>query len=199
MNPFGDRETIEGEVFANLDLAATALAGRELYDCEFRNCKLAETTWAQMRLESCRFESCDLTRASFAAMKAHGIAFRGCKLMGIDWSVLAQVNDLVFVESNLRYCSFVGQKLRKLSVTKCSVIDATFVDVDLANAVFTDCELANTVFTRCELKGARFPGARGLFIDPRQNKVKGVQVPLESAILLAHAFEMSVIGYSDDD
>lgn len=198
MNPFGDRDSIEGELFSGLDLAGAELRDRELYDCEFRNCKLSETSWSKMRLEACKFQGCDLTRASLASMKAHGVEFRGCKLMGIDWSALAAANDLVFVECSLRYCSFVGQKLRKLAVTRCAVIDASFVDVDLGAAVFDECELTNTVFTRCELKGARFPGARGLYLDPRQNRVKGVKIPLESAVLLAQAFEMDVIGYGDE-
>jgi len=184
MHPFGNRDTIDGELFDGLDLATVALEGRELYNCEFRNCKLNETTWKQMRLESCQFVSCDLTRASVATMKAHGVAFRGCKLMGIDWSALAAANDLEFHDCSMRYCSFVGLKLRKLAVSKCAIIDATFVD-------FT-----NTSFNRCEFKGATFPAARGLFIDPRQNRVKGVKLPLESAVLLAHAFGMDVIGYS---
>ncbi len=193
--PFGDREAIEGEVFENLDLMGALLEERELTDCTFRNCKLGESTWKRMRLEACRFESCDLTRASLATAKAHGLTFTSCKLMGIDFSQLAAAHDLVFVDSNLRYSSFVDMKLRKLSVTRCSVIDANFVAVDLANAVFEECELTNTVFTRCELKGARFPHARGLYLDPRTNNVKGVKVPLETAVLLAQSFDMSVIGY----
>ena len=63
MHPFGDRDTIDGELFDGLDLATVALEGRELYNCEFRNCKLNETTWKQMRLEACRFVSCDLEGA----------------------------------------------------------------------------------------------------------------------------------------
>ena len=196
MHPFGDRDTIDGELFDGLDLATVALEGRELYNCEFRNCKLNETTWKQMRLEACRFVSCDLTRASVATMKAHGVEFRSCKLMGIDWIALAAANDLEFHDCSMRYCSFVGLKLRKLAVSKCAIIDATFVDVDLMGATFDDCDFTNTSFNRCEFKGATFPAARGLFIDPRQNRVKGVKLPLESAVLLAHAFGMDVIGYS---
>ena len=193
IQPFGDRAVIECEVFDSLDLTGAVLDERELADCQFRNCKLGESTWKRMRLEACRFEGCDLTRASLATAKAHGITFDGCKLMGIDFSQLAAAHDLVFVDSSLRYSSFVGMKLRKLSVTRCSVIDASFIDVDLSSAVFEECELTNTVFSRCELKGARFPQARGLYLDPRTNKVKGVKVPLETAVLLAQSFDMSVI------
>lgn len=194
-DPLGDRASIDGEVFEGLDLTSAALVDRELTDCAFRHCKLGASTWRAMRLESCRFEGCDLTRASLAGAKIHGATFTGCKLMGIDFSELAIAHDLVFVDSNLRYCSFVDMKLRKLSATRCAITDANFLDVDLGGALFDECEFTNTVFQRCELRGARFPHARGLYLDPRANKVKGAKVPLETAILLAQSFDLSVIGY----
>ena len=64
-------------------------------------------------------------------------------------------------------------------------------------SVFEECQFDGTRFEECDLRRTRFPHAKDLFVDPAKNNVKGMQVPLETAIHLAASFGMRVIGFDE--
>jgi uncharacterized protein YjbI with pentapeptide repeats len=196
MNPFAGKDWFEREVFDGLSLERADLGNREFYRCTFRNSKLQETRWARSRLEECVFEACDLTRADPTMLSLRDVAFRSCKLMGIDFSNIGQHPHVSFEDCNLRYVSVVSVGLRKTSFKRCAINEANFFESDLADAEFDDCHFAETRFDACDLRRARFRSARDLFIDPARNRVKGTQIPLETAILLATSFGMRVLGFT---
>lgn len=196
VNPFEGREAFEHEVFEGLALEQADLSGREFYKCVFRASKLGETRWRNTSLESCTFEHCDLTRADLMMLSLRDVVFKHCKLMGIDFTNVAKHPSASFEDCNLRYASMVSLALRKTTFQRCALVETNLFEVDLTDSTFEDCELTGARFERCTLRGARFPGARDLFIDPARNQVKGAQIPLEAAILLATSFGMRVIGFS---
>jgi uncharacterized protein YjbI with pentapeptide repeats len=199
MNPFADDDSFEGQVYENLVLEGADLGKREFTKCVFRGCRLGESRWPRTRLEDCVFDHCDLTRADVGGTSMYDVRFKSSKLMGIDFTHLAKHPAMAFEECNLRYASFVGLVLRKLKFVRCGIQEANFFETDLTGATFEDCQFTGTQFQGCTLHKAKFPGAKDLFLDPVRNRVKGVQVPLETAILLATSHEMRVLGFGDGD
>ncbi|HEY4177902.1 MAG TPA: pentapeptide repeat-containing protein [Kofleriaceae bacterium] len=192
---FPDGESFADVTFQDLALTGADLGGRELVKCIIKNAKLDETRWSKTRLEDCVFENCDLTRANFASLALRDVAFKNCKLMGIDFSVTAKLPTMTFVDCNMRYVSFVGTSMKKASFKNCGLQEANFIDIDLTGAKLEDCNFNGANFDHCTLLNAKFTSAAGLFIDPAKNKVKGMNVPLEAAVLLASSFGIKVIGY----
>jgi uncharacterized protein YjbI with pentapeptide repeats len=191
-SPLDDRELFEDETFTELDLAAQVIAGKEFVRCTFRNLKLGATRWPASIFEDCIFDDCDLARMVPAQMRLRGVEFRRSRLMGIDWTDVAKNPELRFVDCNVRYASFVGTNLRKTEFLRCALNESNFVSADLCAATFPECDLTGASFSACDLTKADLSGARGLFLDPTKNRVKGLRVPLELAVLLAESAGMIV-------
>jgi len=187
-------EAFEDAVIDGLDLQGFDFSGKELVNCTFRNANLQLSRWAEARLEACVFEGCDLSRMIVAEMKAHGVCFKRCKATGIEWTRLSLSPELAFEDSNLRYSSFVNVNLREVPFLRCQALEASFIDVDLTGADFSGSDLTASTFEGATLARADFTTAKGAFFDPAKNKVKGVLVGVESAVLLAVSFGMKVDG-----
>jgi fluoroquinolone resistance protein len=185
-------DSFEDETFDGVDAQGLDLGHKEFYRCTFRNAKLQETRWARTRLEDCVFEGCDLTRALPAQLALRTVAFKHCKLMGIDWSNIATYPDVSFNACNLRYSSFVAVQLRKTRFVQCTLLEANFLQVELGEALFEACQLAGARFENCDLRAASFARSSDLFVDPSKNRVQGLCIPTESAVLLATSFGMKV-------
>ncbi len=197
--PFFERDVYTGETFADLDLTEHQVADKEFYNCTFRNCKLGVTAWPACRFESCIFDDCDLVRMNPTRAGLHGVELKRCRLMGIDWSHVSRNPELKFTECNMRYSSFVGINLRKTEFFRCAVVDSHFNDTLLNEATMHECDLAHTTFRRCDLTKADLSQTRGVFIDPKENIVKNLRIPLEAAVALALEAGMKVAGYSLED
>jgi uncharacterized protein YjbI with pentapeptide repeats len=193
-----EEESFENETFTDLDLRGASLAGKEFFHCTFRNCRLEESRWTGSILEACVFRGCDLTRAQLTDTALRDVRFEGSKLMGIDWSPVRPNPELAFEDCNLRYCSFVGQSLRRTAFLRCSAPEVNFLDLDLTDADFTGSTLTGSTIRGCTLTKTDFSGAVGVFIDPAHNRLKGTRVPVESAVLLAQTLGMVVAGYSTE-
>jgi uncharacterized protein YjbI with pentapeptide repeats len=191
-------DAFKDETFDGLELPAASLEGKEFSGCTFRNLKLAESRWDGARLEDCVFDDCDLTRLVPGQIALRGVEFRRCKMMGIEWVGLAPHPDMRFSDCNLRYCSFIALRAGKTPFVRCALIDASFVDMDLAASTFDDCQLEGARFEGCDLRGATFATSRGLRFDPARNRVQDVSIALEAAVLLAGSFGLKVVGFSAD-
>jgi uncharacterized protein YjbI with pentapeptide repeats len=196
--PFDDSDSFENQTFSDLDIQGQDIADKEFYRCTFKNAKLGLTRWPSTRLEECVFDDCDLVGMAPSGVSYRGVEFRRSRLMGVDWTDVASNPDLTFIECNLRYVSFVGTNLRKLHFEKCLIIEGNFINAELIEAVFHDCDFTGTAFDKCDLSKADMFDARGLFVDPAKNRVKGLRVPVETAVMLALALGMKVEGYGEE-
>lgn len=190
-------QVFEDELFTGLDLNGEDLSGKDFCRCVFRNVKAQGSTWKKARLEDCTFEDCDLTRFDPTQLTAAGIAFRRSKLMGVDWSALGRHPTLEFDDCDLRYASFVKIGLRKTSFRGCRLAEATFVDSDLVESDFGDADLTAASFQSCDLTKANLSTAKGAFINPAQNRVKGARISLEAAVTFAASFGLRVAGFDE--
>jgi uncharacterized protein YjbI with pentapeptide repeats len=185
----------ENETFTGLDLPGAALARKEFFRCTFQGARLQESQWERAQFEDCVFEDCDLSGMKLALATASGVQFKGCKLMGVHWGDLAPHPRLSFADCHLRYSSFSGMKLSGTAFLRCRAGEVSFLDVDLARADFTGTDLTDATFRSCDLSQADFSQARGVFLDPAANKVRGASIPLDAAVRLAHSLGMRVSGF----
>lgn len=191
-SPFDRASVFTDIVFEDLELQAADVTGKEFERCIFRRCKLQESRWSQARLEDCVFESCDLSRMVARSVGLFGVRFKDTRLSGVEWADLGLLPAVAFEDCDLRYASFVKVRLRDTRFVNCMVREANFVDADLTKAIFTDSDLTGSTLRGCVLKDADFTQATGVFIDPQQNRVKGVRIALEAAVTLVRSFGIVV-------
>ncbi len=184
------------ETFERLQVTAP-LVEKEFTGCTFRGLKADVSTWKNVRFEDCTFENCELTRAQFPHTRFAGVAFRGCKLMGIDWSTIAPNPTLSFDSSDLRYTSFVKVNLRKTTIRGCKACECNFIDCALMESDFSDTDLTGANFDASDLTKANLTTALGAFIAPGKNRVKDTRISVETAVLMAMAQGMKVVGYGE--
>ena len=125
---------VEGQRWANLDLAMrdvsnARLSGCELIDCHFQGCNFSNTAFLAARFTNCRFSKCKFVNADLRGLIANGCDFTGSNFTRADLTdaVLA-ANDLsncVFdwswlVRTDLRFATLAGLRLEyaRLSGTK---------------------------------------------------------------------------------
>jgi fluoroquinolone resistance protein len=189
-----DGDFFEEQTFRGGDLGEADLGSKELVRCAFKNVKMMQSRWKGARLEDCTFDSCDLTRIAPDGLMARGVQFIGCKMIGIDWSGLGDYPEIGFDGCDLRYASFVSLRLRKTRFERCDFRDAQLVEVDLGEASFRDCQLGGARFERCDLRKTSFAGASDLILPPQGNRLAGTRVPLETALQMARALGVEIVG-----
>jgi fluoroquinolone resistance protein len=136
-------DSFDDETFDALDLAGGDLGGKVFGNSTFRNCRLGQSRWEGARLEDCAFDGCDLTGFLPAGLALRGVQFSRCKAMGVDWTNVGTFPDFSFADCNLSYCSFVALRARKIPFVRCLLVEASFIEADLAEARFEDCQLAS--------------------------------------------------------
>lgn len=184
----------EDERFERIALDGARVPAKDFTHCTFRNAKLASSSWEKCVFEDCRFEGCDLSNFDPKKMVLRGVEFVGCKLIGVTWTAVASEPMVTFTECAMRYQSWVGTKLRSTLFKGCSIVESTFVEVDLARAKFIDCDLGQTQFERCDLGGTDFSSARGVYFDVAKNRAKGACINGETAARIAIALGLVVDG-----
>jgi uncharacterized protein YjbI with pentapeptide repeats len=189
-----DADFFEDRKFADLDANGARAERKEFFRCNFTGCKLAESTWERCAFEACVFDDCDLTRMK-PSSSYNGVAFRGCKLLGADFTRMSANPDVSFARCILRYAVFNDVNLRALSFEECELQEAQFTSCNLIDTDFIACDLTGATFARCDLGGADFSSSRGVYLEPRGNTLKGAFVPVDSAVMLAHAAGLLVDGY----
>ncbi len=196
-----DRAFVEGQksfqrqTFEKLDLTGLDLSRKEFTQCLFKGTTLHSTVWKAVALEDCVFERCDLANLRLASARFGGVEFKDCKLLGSAWSDLGTNPMLTFTDCAMRYASFSGVNLRGCRFTRCSLVDATLVDVDLSKVPFKDCDFTKALFERCTLAATDLSTSTGLYFDASKNRAKGARIPVETAALIASALGLVVAGY----
>lgn len=178
--------------FTDLTLEAADLSDKELQRCTFRGCKLIESRWGKTRLEDCVFEDCNLSRMVPQQLALRGVTFKGTRLMGVDFSDVAPLPDFSFEKCDLRYASFVKLRLRAARFVGCVARETNFIEADLTEADFTDSDLQDSTIRGCQLARANFSRARNVLFDPQQNRVQGVRLGFDAAVLLVQSLGIVV-------
>ncbi len=182
----------EGQSFDELDLKGATLEAKEFYRCTFSRSKLQEGKWRGVRFEECTFTDCDLSQLKPGDATIREVRFVSSKLMGVTWTRSA-INPRFELEGcDLRYASFNGLNLKRTSFLRCRCLEASFTDCDLSEADFSGSDLSGAVFHNATLAKTDFTEARGVFLDPAKNRVRGVRISSEAAELLASSYGMQI-------
>lgn len=185
-----EEETIADETFSHL-------AGVEFDRCRFERCRFADARLSRVVFERCVFVDCDLSRVAFGDSGLRGVRFEECRLFAVDFAGAADNPEVAFVRSVVRSASFSGVNLRRATFTACQLQEATFVDADLQDVDFAGSELDGASFQRCRLGGADFSTTSGLHFEPSKNQAKDALISVETAIQLARAAGLRVVGFDD--
>ncbi len=171
----------EDQIFEGLDLR-DGLSSVEFVDCSFVSCQLPEAGLERCRFEQVSFRACDLSVVRWGGSALVEVVFEDCKLTGIDWSRAHDLSfEVAFRSSVLDLCSFVGLRLKGLSVEEGRARDAVFADSDLRNARFRYVDLAGATFTGNDLRGADLSTCANIELEPGTNRLAATKLPMEAA------------------
>lgn len=175
------------------DFSGQTLATIEAVDSGFEGLTLAGAILRRWAVERCRFTRCDLSNASLADSAFEDVHFSACKLVGVDFAQVRRVSfEARFVDCSLRLARFSGMSLRTVTFERCDLRDVDFAEADCRGVRFVECDLRGALFEQTNLRKADLTSARGVRIDPQQNRVEGARVDLAVAIAIAEAHGLIV-------
>jgi uncharacterized protein YjbI with pentapeptide repeats len=196
MNNFSE-QLYESTTFKDIELIAGELVGIEFVECVFRQCVFTETVFRNCRFRNCEFDTCDLSLVNVSDSAFIDTRFENSKLIGVDWTraswgieVFQLLRTIHFYGCVINYSGFIGLKLEKIQIEKCTAWEVDFSDANLKQANFKGTDLEKAIFRNSDLTGANFVGALNYFIPPQINKLKGAKFSLPEAMSLLYGLEI---------
>ena len=185
----------ESQTFKNLQLDSEELRGKSFDECRFEHCSFHETHFTACTFKDCKFDHCDLSLMKIQGSRFRNVSYTHCQLSGVNWTaaapaMLASQAPLNFISCGLNYATFIGMKLKKITIRDCTARDVDFSDADLEKADFHGTDLANSRFVNTNLTGADFRGAHHYVLSPILNKLKGSHFSLPDAIGLLYGLDI---------
>lgn len=167
----------QGEVesirFAQCDLSGMDLSGVVFVECVFEGCNLSNINLSRTAFRECRFESC----------KMIGLRFEDC---------IPFLQPPVFVDCDLKLCSFVSMKLPAIHFERCHLQEADFSQTGLKGAVFSHCDLSGAIFDATDLLKADLQTSFHYSIDPERNSIKHLKVSSEGLAGFLHKYNLVI-------
>jgi fluoroquinolone resistance protein len=198
LNPFESKAEYEGAIFKNVKLESSQISNKEFYECTFITCSFRETTFKACKFIDCTFQNSDLSLASFSGTSFQKTSFERSKVIGVNWTIAAwsrfqSESPIRFHECVIDFSAFIGLKLRKISVTKCSAQEVEFSDADLTNANFSGTDLAKSRFRKTNLTRANFEDATNYSIDVTNNTITKARFSLPEALSLLNGLDIVLV------
>ncbi|XUW99856.1 MAG: pentapeptide repeat-containing protein [Dehalogenimonas sp.] len=180
------------DTFTSLSLENETIEGIEFEECEFHKCSFVNCTF-----DGCKFLDCKVIECRFSADRLPHCRFIEVKLLnsqliGIDWTKADALEGLEFIGCKLNYSNFRMLKPPRLTMIKCEVKEADFVETDLSGGVFTGTDFENTKFFKTNLAGADFKGAKNYLIDARINTLKKTKFSMPEALSLLNGLDIII-------
>jgi uncharacterized protein YjbI with pentapeptide repeats len=91
------------------------------------------------------------------------------------------------------FSAFIGLKLRKLVLTKCSAKEVEFSEADLTSADLRGTDLTKSRFQQTNLMRANFEGATNYSIDLATNKITKARFSLPEALSLLYGLDIVLV------
>ena len=160
------------------------LEDSEYVECSFNSCELSEAVFRSSKILESHFENCNLSNISVTNATFRDVKFKGCKVIGVNWSSIQAMSDVVFEDCILNLSVFQGLNLSGLVLKNCSIHEVDFSGSKLIKANFSSSSLTHSSFTDCSLEGADFRQATNYFIDPSFTNVKKAKFSMPEAMVL---------------
>jgi fluoroquinolone resistance protein len=181
------------KVFEKLVYSETGLPGGEFEACTFILCNFYDADLTGRRFTDCRMIDCNLSMARLSRAGLNNVTFMDCKVTGVDFrNCLPLLFEVSFEKSNLDYCIFCKNRLKKTKFKECSIREANFTEADLTGASFDNCDLSNTVFNRTNLSHADFRTARNYSINLALNTVRKAKFSLSGIAGLLSRYDIVI-------
>ena len=205
MSPAGSQplgSLVSGSYAAGTTLSGDLEAGAELRDLELEECDivggvLERTTWRRCSLDGCTFTGVNLSMSEFVDVRLSDCTMRETKAQAVAWAGLRSgglaQRSVWFERCRLDYGSFAGVDARGTRFTSCSLIDADFAEADCREVEFVDCDLSGARFAGADLRGALLSEVRGLSLDVREARTRGLRVDASAALDLVVALGIDIV------
>ncbi len=183
------------QTFKNLQLDGEEVRSKIFDECSFENCSFRETQFIACTFKECKFDHCNLSLMKVQAARFLNVSYTHCQLSGVNWSaaapaMLASKSPINFISCGLNYATFIGMKLKGITIRDCTARDVDFSDADLEKADCRNTDFSNTRFVNTNLAAADFRGAKHYLISPILNKLKKTRFSLPEAIGLLHGLDI---------
>jgi fluoroquinolone resistance protein len=178
------------EKFARLSLSDEVIKDVIFEECEFNRCSFITCKFEKCKFLSCRFNGCNLSAINLANSRFIGANFAESNVIGIDWTLVATIEDLEFSGCQINYSNFKLLKLPKIKMVDCTAKEVDFTETDLSQGTFTNTDFEMTRFFKTNLTGADFKSARNYFIDVRNNTLKDTRFSLPEAVNLLKSLDI---------
>jgi uncharacterized protein YjbI with pentapeptide repeats len=184
---------IEEQGFKGVSYAGQKLPATEYDHCTFVNCDFSGTDLSNSDFVDCRFADCNFAMAKLTSSGLKTVFFENCKLIGINFDVCSDFLFAVgFKNCVLDYSSFAGRKMKKTTLTDCSLKEVDFSDADLSEISFLNCDLLQTLFSGCNLEKADFRTALNYSFDPDKNKIRKARFSYPGIIGLLSKYPIEI-------
>lgn len=205
MSPAGTqplRSLVSGSYAARATLSGGLEPGVELRDLELEECDivggvLERTSWRRCTLDGCTFTGVNLSMSEFVDVRFSDCTMRDTKAQAVAWAGLRSGGlarrSVWFERCRLDYGTFVGVDVRGMRFTSCSLVDADFAEADCREVEFVDCDLSGARFAGADLRGALLAQVRGLALDVREARTRGLRVDPSVALDLVAAIGIDIV------
>lgn len=201
MTSFSRSEYLD-QTFDAVEVSDSDVRFKRFEQCVFRKCRFTSTRFIECQFIQCEFVNCDLSLASVKQCVFSVVTFKDCKLAGINWTeanldTRGLHKPLAFDGCTLNYGTFIGLKLPRLLLTRCTAHDVDFSEADLTNANFQHTDFSASRFVNTNLTEADFVHARNYQINAGANKLKKTKFALPEAIALLRSLDIVLVDDTD--
>ena len=188
-------EEYSDEKFKNIDLSGKEVISKEFDDCTFVRCDLSEVFFRSCTFLNCKFKNCDLSLARFKYSAFTGTLFQDSKIIGVDWSEVLNrrksiFSPVKFIRCTINHSTFIGLKLKKISIKDSISQDGDFRDADLSESNLSGTDFKDSLFSNTNLSKADFRRAKNYSIKATANKIEKARFSMPEAISLLYGLNI---------
>jgi uncharacterized protein YjbI with pentapeptide repeats len=163
-------------------------------DCTFAGCAFGSVRLSACRFFDCRFERVDASAANFIDCTFRGTTFVDCKLLGINWTILRNLQACNWERCLLDDGSFAALELEAVEWIECRLRQVDFSDCNLRRAKFHGSLLEGANFNGAQLAQADFAGVNDLALDPHHVRLGETSVEMVVVLRMAALLGLKIVG-----
>lgn len=197
---------LQDAVLAHATLQSTRLAGCNLQRANLGAARIAQCDFTGADLRGAVFDNARITEADWRGARLDGIRMNDAQLVAVNFAGALCDALLVFVQRDLRGCSFAGARFKQCTFVDCDLSGVDFSDAVLDKCGFVGIVAAKADFRRmrigsgcfaqaCVLSGADFGGAQLPSMNFRGAQLDGAR--FEGATLAGSDFSECTLCGAD--
>lgn len=192
----GDFYLEDEALFEGKDFTETDQSYQTVHNLVLKECRLEKITLQRSRLERFEashvlFDKCDFSNLEWIGGSFHQCAFHQCKLIGTNFAE-SYLRDCSFHECVANYASFSDADLKVCHFDDCQLQEAEFFQIRWKDLALTRNELTGSNWLRVKMAGLDFTSNTFAGIMLELERIRGLQVNSEQALVIAAAMGLSI-------